>query len=257
MSVKLLFKLIQHSVQEFLINRFTALVTLIFGLLFFSLEIIAGFVFFNHTETILGFTQTDYMLLIANATTVSFLYQTLFVVSHESLADAIIEGELDYTLIRPVSSLMFYALYRIDIPSFINLGIALAVQIYFTLYYTLSALDSFVYVCSILLSTYLVFLLNHLAVCVSFWIEKAGAIQGVPEYLVEFASRPLVVYPNVVRFIFTWLLPLVIGINLPVLIVKQQAYMYGLIALVLVNILGTLLLKSVWRRGIAHYVSAN
>lgn len=257
MSYKLFFKLVSHSFQEFLIDRFTAFMTFLFGFLFFGLEIIAGFVFFEHTDTILGWTQTDYLLLVSTASTVSFLYQTFFVVSHEQLADNIIEGELDYVLLRPVSSLVYFALYRLDIPSILNVILCVLCQIYFMQSYTLTVMQVVLFIGTMILATYLVFILNQLAVSLSFWIEKASSVQGIPEYLVELSSRPFVIYPNVVRFIFTWLVPILIGINLPVLIVKNENYVWYFIALCVACLLGTLIVVKVWVSGIKKYVSTS
>ena len=51
----------------------------------------------------------------------NYLYRTVFVVAHENVADTIVEGELDDTFVRPLNSLLFYVLYRVDITSAINL----------------------------------------------------------------------------------------------------------------------------------------
>lgn len=197
------------------------------------------------------------MLLIATASSISFLYQSFFVVSHENLSEAIIEGEMDYVFLRPVSSLLYYSLYRIDIPSFLNLAISVVVQIYLLTHYPLSIVQIVMYSVSLVLTSYFVFLLNHFAVCSSFWFEKARSIQGIPEYLMEFASRPLVIYPNTVRFIFTWILPILVGVNLPVLIVKGEAYRGYFVLLLIFDILGSVLAHRIWQSGIKRYVSAN
>ena len=257
MNIRLLLKLINHSVQEFLIERSTACITFLFGLAFFSLEIVAGIVFFEHTDTMLGWNKLDYMLLIATASTISFLYQTLFVVSHENLAEAIIKGELDYTLIRPVSSIFYYSLYRIDIPSFLNVVVSVGLQVFLLRHYKIILLDIVLYIASILLTTYLLFLLNHIAVCVSFWIEGSSSVQGVPEYLFEFSSRPLVIYPDAVRFIFTWIVPILIGINLPVLIIRKENWIFPFLFVLLFDVGGTVLGYIVWQKGIKKYVSAS
>lgn len=257
MSYKLFLKLVNHSFQEFLIDRFTAFMTFVFGFLFFALEILAGFVFFEQTDNILGWTRTDYLLLVSTASTISFLYQTFFVVSHEYLAEAIIEGELDYAFLRPVSSLYYFALYRLDIPSLMNLVMCMACQIYFMQFYNVSFVQGVLFVVATLLAAYFVFILNQLAVSLSFWVEKASSVQGIPEYLVEMSSRPFVIYPNVIRFMFTWLVPVLIGINLPILIVKNDTYFAYLIALCMGCLLGTYAIVKVWAKGIEQYISAN
>lgn len=257
MSFKLLRRLYSQSLQEFLIDRYTALLTFVFGILFFSLEVITGIIFFEHTDNIMGWTRNDYLLLVSTASFISFLYQTLFVASHENLTETIIEGELDHILLKPVNSFLFYALYRLDFPSLMNLIVALVAQMYFLQFYDFTVWQLFSFAAAILLATYLLFLLNQLAVSVSFWKEKARSILGLPEYVMDFASRPLVIYPSPIRFIFTWVVPLMIGVNLPVLVMKGQAYLGNLLFLLVIDVLGTILALYVWRKGVDRYVSAN
>lgn len=95
MDFRLFCKLVNHSVQELIINRKTAALTFLLGTMFFALEIIAGLVFFEHTDSLLGWSKTDYLLLVSTANSISFIYQTFFVASHENLTNCI----LDYSLI--------------------------------------------------------------------------------------------------------------------------------------------------------------
>ncbi|MCS4487801.1 ABC transporter permease [Streptococcus sciuri] len=257
MSFALWKKLVSHSIQEVLINRQTAVITFVLGSLFFTLEIIAGFVFFEYTDTLLGFTKQDYLLLVATSSTITFLYQTLFVVSHEHLAETILEGELDATLLKPVDSFWYFVLYRLDIPSFCDLIISVVAQIYFLSSYKLEWLQLVFFVISILLATYLLFLLNQLAVSIVFWKDNANSILGLPEYLMEFSSRPLTIYPSSVRFILTWGVPILISTNLPVLIVKGKLDIVYLVFLIIMDVLGTFVARWVWKKGVVRYHSAN
>ena len=257
MSLKLIKKLVSHSFQETMIYRQTAIITLIFGLLFFGIELIAGFVYFQYTDNVLGWTYHDYLLLISTATIVTYLYQTIFVVAHENLADTIVEGELDYTILRPVNSFLFYVLYRIDITSLINLLISIIIHIYILSKYSINIWSIILHVFSILLATYFVFILNQLAVSISFWKERSSKIVAVPEYLVDFASRPAPIYPGGIRFILTWVLPILTAINSPVLIIRDDYNYNFLIWTITVNILGSFLMNYVWKKGLKQYASAN
>lgn len=257
MKLKLWGKFISQSFQEILIERKAAVLVFFIGLIFFVAEIIAGFVFFGHTDTIQGWSRTDYLLLVSTASSISFLYQTLFSVSHENLTEYILEGELEPFLLKPINSLFYFVFNRIDIPSFFNLLISVGVQAYYLQNYRLTGLNFILFIIAMILAVCLIFILNQLAVSLSFWVEDADSILGIPEYLVDFSSRPMGIYPQGVRFIFTWFIPILIGINLPVLIVKGEAYVVHLFVLLVVDVLGVVLVNYVWKSGLKHYVSAN
>ena len=201
MNFRLYKKFLSHSFQEFLIYRTTAIVTIVFGLIFFLAEFIAGVIYFDYTETIYGWAKNDYLLLISVASVISYGYQFLFTVAHENLYEFILGGELDYILIRPVNSFLFYSFYRVDFPSLINLFIALCFQIFMLTKYSLNLVLIIEFIISIFLSIYLVFLLNQIVITISFWKEHSSAIMGIPEYLIDFSSRPKSILYILIRFI--------------------------------------------------------
>lgn len=257
MSFQLLKKLWSQSIQEFMAYRQTALLTFIFGILFFGIELFTGYVYFQYTDSVAGWSYNDYLLLISSSTLITYLYQSLFVVAHENLADTIVEGELDYTLLRPVHSFFFYVFYRIDIPSLLNLLLTLLVHVWILSRYTFSIGTLVLHIVSILLGTYFVFILNQLAVSVSFWKERSSKVLAIPEYLVDFASRPAPIYPRGIRLILTWGIPILTAINSPVLSIQNNLNGKSFLWFMLLILCGTWLMVYVWERGLAHYASAN
>ncbi len=257
MKWKLWLQFVSQSFQELLVDRSAAFFGFFIGIIFFSVEIIAGFIFFDYTETIKGWTQTDYLLLVSTASTISFLYQTLFIIAHENLTEYIIEGELEPYLLKPVNSLFYFTFNRIDIPSFLNLIISILVQGYFLSKYQISFLQLLLFIVVICLATCLVFILNQLAVSLSFWVENANSVLGIPEYLVDFSSRPISIYPRGIRFFFTWIVPILMGINLPVLIIKRDTFFVYFVILLIADFIGLILVNIVWKKGLKRYVSAN
>lgn len=257
MSFKIYKKLLSQSFQEMLTYKETAVFTIVFGLAFFSIEIFTGFILFQYTDNILGWSRDDYLLLISTATTVTYLYQTFFVVSHENIAETIIEGELDYTLIRPVNSFWFYTLYRVDYPSIVNLIVSIIAQGILLNRYNYGLTTFLLFIISILLATYLVFLLNQYAVSISFWKDKSSKFLAIPEYLLDFSSRPSPMYPNGIQFLLTWVVPILVAINFPVLIIKGEIRYSMMFWLIFVDVIGTFIALYIWKKGVLNYTSAN
>ena len=197
MNFRLYKKFLSHSFQEFLIYRFTAIVTIVFGLIFFLAEFIAGVIYFDYTETIYGWVKNDYLLLISVASVISYGYQFLFTVAHENLYEFIF------------------------------------------------------------LSIYLVFLLNQIVITISFWKEHSNAIMGIPEYLIDFSSRPKSIYPKSIQFVLIYIVPILLSINLPVLVVKGEASVLSILYIFLFDLLGTVFAIFLWKKGLKKYVSAN
>ncbi|MDO5717066.1 MAG: ABC-2 family transporter protein [Tissierellia bacterium] len=257
MNFKLYKKLLSHSFQELLSYRLTAFLITFFGILFFATEIIAGHIYFSVTDSLLGWNKLDYLILVASSTIMIHLHSTLFIASQESLVDKILEGDMDYTFVRPVSSYFFHILYRIEYSSLINLVIACIYQAYILRDVELSFLTILGFVALILLGTHMIFVLNQIVITISFWTERSEKLMAVPEYLTDFSIRPHKIYPGFVRIIFMYILPILLSINAPTLLLRGEFHGTYLIVLLIANILLGILSKFMWERGLRHYASAN
>ncbi len=131
------------------------------------------------------------------------------------------------------------------------------IQLYLFLSYKLEWSQIVFFIISILLATDLLLLLNQLTVSVVLWRDNANSVPGLPEYVMEFSSRPLTIYPSSIRINLTWGNPILISINLPVFSVKGESYMVYLVFMVTEDVLGTLMARWVWKKGVERYHSAN
>lgn len=257
MSIKLYMKFIKTSLSEFFIYRSTAILTSIIGFLFFSIEILAGIVYFEFSDNILGYSRNDYLLIIIFANLITNLYNLFFVVAHENLAETIIEGELDYTLIRPVNSFYYYALNRLDISSIINIAINLIALKYIISYYTISPLQNLYIIIFLLLGVLLQFVLNQFFVELTFWKERATSIMAIPEYLFDFSIRPKSFYPYIIRLLLTFVIPVLVATNGPIMILKGENIILETIILAAFVIIGFIICQIMWKKGLKKYTSSN
>lgn len=76
--LKLYSKLLSQSFQELLMYRLTGVTSVVFGLLFFSIELLTGWLLFSYTDSIIGWSRTDYFLLIITGTLITNGYQMFF-----------------------------------------------------------------------------------------------------------------------------------------------------------------------------------
>lgn len=257
MKLKLYKQLVSQSLQENLSYKTTSLIVMIFSVLFFAIEIIVGLVLFNNTGMLGGWSKTEYFLLISTATLINSLYQFLFIVAHENLAENIIEGTLDYTFLRPVNSFYYYAFNRIDLPSLINTVLSISVIIYFAQGLNVSILNILLYSFAIMLAVWFLFLINQCVVTLSFWIEKSSKLLAFPEYLSSVASKPYTIYPKKIIFLFTWILPFFIAFNYPILILKGELHVSELLYFSFFLLILHSVTVFIWNRGVKKYQSSN
>lgn len=255
--LKLYSKLLSQSFQELLMYRLTGVTSVVFGLLFFSIELLTGWLLFSYTDNIIGWSRTDYFLLIITGTLITNGYQMFFSVAHENLAFDILEGNLDYIFIRPVSSFWFYSFFRFDFASLINFIVVLSGLLLIFQQLTVTWGAMLLYFIWLLGSCWFLFLMNHLVVMVTFWYERSTKILGLPEYVTDMTTRPKVIFPQGLAFILTWLSPFLIAINGPVEVLKGQFSYWQLGFFTCYLLILTRMCLIIWQKGLKKYQSTN
>lgn len=251
--------LARQSLGKMLAYRVSALFTVVFGILFALAEVIAITVYYRYTDEISGWDLSSFLGLYATYGFIQYLYQFVFVVSHEELMDKIIEGELDYDLIRPVDSQFLCSARALDYPSLINMIAPLGLLIYcarkLELDLTLPVIIS--YSILVVLGVTLYYLVNQFFVAMAFWVERPRKLAGVAEYLFEFASRPRSVYPRAMQVILTLVLPILTAVNAPVDVIRGELHlgMVGAFVTGLIVIGG--IVRVQWVHGVRRYASAS
>jgi ABC-2 type transport system permease protein len=94
---------------------------------------------------------------------------------------------------------------------------------------------------------------------VSFWIVRAqGLVYGYFNFL-NIARYPDVIFPQVFRWVFGWIVPVVIVANIPArLLIKslgQPAWL--MFHLIIAGTIAALISRAFWRWALRHYSSAS
>ena len=256
MNMKIYKAMLSNSIQRILIFRTTSILIVVFGLLFYFIEMFSGTVYFSYTDNILGWTKWDYFSLITTATIIRYGY-TFFFIWGSDLSYNIIQGKLDYTLLRPLNSFWYYAFYMADFPSLINVILGIIVQGWIISKYHIGFFQVIMYIIFVIIGIWFQFLMFNFSNMISFWVDKAEQILWIPETLSETSSQPASIYPKWIRCFLMWLLPILTSFNLPVDIIRGKVNVVNM--LWFVGFVGafTIANYSIWHAGLKKYQSSN
>lgn len=256
MNMKIYKAMLSNSIQRILIYRTTSILIVVFGLLFYFIEMFSGTVYFSYTDNILGWTKWDYFSLITTATIIRYGY-TFFFIWGSDLSYNIIQGKLDYTLLRPLNSFWYYAFYMADFPSLINVILGIIVQGWIISKYHIGFFQVIMYIIFVIIGIWFQFLMFNFSNMISFWVDKAEQILWIPETLSETSSQPASIYPKWIRCFLMWLLPILTSFNLPVDIIRGKVNVVNM--LWFVGFVGafTIANYSIWHAGLKKYQSSN
>ncbi|RMC26308.1 MULTISPECIES: ABC-2 family transporter protein [unclassified Lactobacillus] len=244
------------SIEEFLIYRTTSIITFILALIFLIIELVTGDIYFADDRSIPGWTENQYFILITFVNCSTYIYNIFFILGHEELNDDILEGNLDYVLVRPISSYWLSVGKSIDIPSIFNFIITYILLIVFLNKEAITQFQFIVINILIIATALMIFVLNQICLTLLFWFNGLVGLGGVIEDLFNFASRPKKIFPKIIQNIFVFVIPILLATNITNEFLKygiQSYFIYYLILLVIFYVIS----KFLWKLGIKKYVSAN
>jgi ABC-2 type transport system permease protein len=216
-------------------------------------------VLYDHVDALGGWTRDEMRLFAGTLFVMDALQMTLFSNNLWHFPGTVNRGDLDYHLVRPVSTLYFVSLRDFAANSFLNLVIAVGILVW-----SFSAHADPIPIGRVLLFAALLPVAGLIHFCCQmtfllpvFWTHSGNGLRELYWSLDTWAARPLGVYTGWVRRILVSLLPLALVVSFPVraLFDPDPLRIVGHMLLVAACAFGVLLF--VWRRGLRAYASAS
>src|SRR6267142_1386027 len=233
---------------------------MIVEVLWFCGQIVFFSIIFGQVDRIGDWSKWEVVLLVGTHQMIAQLFQAFFFVNVANIPELVRTGKLDSLLVLPIDSQFAVSTKQFGLDSIVNAGLGGVVVCV-----ALSRLNVVPDLTSILL--YLVALGFGIAVhysimlalaAVSFWIVRAqGLVYGYFNFL-NIARYPDVIFPRVFRFIFGWIIPVVIVANIPARLLIKPLGQPGWLMFHL-SIAGSIafcLSRVFWRFALRHYSSA-
>jgi ABC-2 type transport system permease protein len=237
------------------------LLWMIVEVLWFCGQIVFFSIIFGQVDRIGDWTKWEVVLLVGTHQMIAQLFQGFFFVNVANIPELVRTGRLDSLLVLPIDSQFAVSTKQFGLDSMINAalgGVVVCVS--------LSQLGIVPNPMSILL--YLTALGFGVAVhysimlslaAVSFWIVRAqGLVYGYFNFL-NIARYPDVIFPRIFRFVFGWIIPVVIIANIPARLLIKPLGQPGwlMLHLVVASTIIFWLSRFFWRFALRHYSSAS
>ena len=234
---------------------------LIVEVLWFGGQIVFFGIIFGQVDKIVDWSKWEVILLVGTHQIIAQLFQAFFFVNISNIPELVRTGRLDSLLALPIDSQFAVSTRQFGLDSVINAIIGGVVVVV--------ALTKLQIIPSIsMVALYLVALCFGVAVhysimitlaAVSFWIVRAqGLIYGYFNFL-HIARFPDTIFPPVFRFIFGWIIPVVIVANVPARLLIKPLGQPGwlMLHLVVAGSIAFIGSRIFWRFALRHYSSAS
>src|ERR1700681_4958383 len=229
--------------------------------LWFVGQIVFFSIIFGNVDRIGDWTKWEVVLLIGTHQMIAQLFQAFFFVNVAAIPELVRTGKLDSLLVLPVDSQFAVSTKQFGLDSVVNaaLGGVVVVVSLSQLHITPSASMVLLYLVAVCFGVAVHYSIMLSLAAVSFWIVRAqGLVYGYFNFL-HIARYPDVIFPRLFRFVFGWIIPVVIVANIPArLLIKPLGHPGWLMFhLVLAGAIAFCLSRIFWRFALRHYSSAS
>ncbi|MEM8885690.1 MAG: ABC-2 family transporter protein [Planctomycetota bacterium] len=216
-------------------------------------------VLFLHTGMLGGWNYDQVLVFAGTLFVTDALNMTIFANNFWWFPVFVNKGDLDYHLVRPVSSLYFLSLRDFAANSFVNLLIAIGILTWALLRYPepLGAGSIGLFVALIGLGAFINYTLGMIFLLPVFWLHNAEGGRNLFWSLGQTTGRPHRIYTGAVFRVLTTILPFALIASYPVDSLFGGAPAATLMHMAAVAVCLFLVLNIFWRRALRAYSSAS
>ncbi len=239
--------------------RFDFFFRIFMDFLYYTVNIGFYKVLFSHTNTLGGWNESEMMVFVAGFLVVDAINMTVFANNLWMIPDYINKGELDYYLLRPVSSLFILSLRDFAANSFVNLLAAGGILVYALLQYegTLTLGNLSLFLVLLVLGAIMRYLVRMCFLIPTFWLHSGRGFDMVFFQLNRFIERPHRIFTGAMRVILTSILPFGVMASLPASLLID-GFSWSILAHFMLVLVGfSLFVGWFWNRGLRAYSSAS
>jgi viologen exporter family transport system permease protein len=256
---RLYLRFLQFSFAKALQFRLDFFFRVLMDAVWYAMHLAFFAVLYGHTATLGGWTRQQAFVFIAGVFVADGIYMTVFSNNMWWFPFFVNRGDLDYYLVRPVSSLWFVSLRDFAANSFLNLLLAFGVLGWALASYggPLPLDRVLVYAVLLLLGVFIYYAIHMVFLIPVFWLHTAHGLREIYFSLSIFAHRPHGIFTGWMRRVLTSILPFALVVSFPTralfegvttgLVVHMAAVSAGLLVV----------LVWLWRRGLRAYASAS
>jgi len=218
-------------------------------------------VIFAFVDRIGDWTKWDMVLLVGTHQLISQIFQAFFYANLANLPELIRTGRLDFLLLQPVDTQFVVSAKQFGLDNLVNalIGIAFVIFALIKMSVIPTAGQIALYIVAVGFGVAIHYSVLFTLAAVSFWIVRSqGLIYGYYS-LFNLGRYPDVIYQGVFKFVFSWLIPVIVVTNVPArLLIRAADSPWPLILqLAVAATLVTTATRIFWRTALKRYSSAS
>ncbi|MEP6809034.1 MAG: ABC-2 family transporter protein [Chthoniobacterales bacterium] len=234
---------------------------LLVEVLWFCGQIAFFSIIFGQVNQIGGWSKWEVVLLVGTHQIVAQLFQAFFFMNVSNIPELVRTGKLDSLLLLPVDSQFAVSTKQFGLDSILNalLGGVVVIVSLAQLHIVPGPVAVLLYLVALSFGVAVHYSIMLSLAAVSFWIIRAqGLVYGYFNFL-QIARYPDVIFPRMFRFVFGWIIPVIIVANIParLLIKPLSDPLWLMVHLAVAGTLALAISRTFWNFALRRYSSAS
>ena len=215
--------------------------------------------FFHHTTALGGWDYWEIVVLLGVFNALTGVIEAVLRPGIGQLAGEVRSGELDLVLVKPVDAQGFVSFRRLDIWRLTDvvLGLALAGYALFRMGHTPSLAQLAAFALTLAAAAVVVYAIWVVLMSLAFWFVSVENIAVLFDAVYEGARYPVSAYPEALRFVFVYLIPIAWTTTIPASALTGRLRPEIALAAALVAGLAFALARALWRAALKRYAGAS
>lgn len=228
-------------------------------LCWFALQLCFVQVIYFNVDEVAGWTRWDMILLVSTSHLVQQMFQAFFMINCMQLPELIRTGKLDFYLAQPAHPQFLVSTRLFEPGALVNAALALLLCGYAWTRVSgpLTISGVLIYLALIPFGIVIHYTLLISLVSLAFWMTKAQGF--IPAYynLFQLARIPREAFRGVARFVFTWMIPMLLVANVPARALLKTPEWTSILGLILATLGLHFISGTIFRLGLKNYASAS
>jgi ABC-2 type transport system permease protein len=229
-------------------------------MIWFALQLTFIGVLYLHTDTIGSWSKWQVVTLIGASHLIQQIFTALFLTNMMQISENIRTGRLDFMLLLPVNTRFLVSLRQVDLGGFVNAASAVAVMIYACarMHFSPTLPHVLAFILLVGVGILIHYSLMFMLASTSFWSVRAQGIVWGYYNLFNIARLPDEAFRGVFKAFFTFAIPMILVVNVPVrLLVSKLSHPWDIAPLLGMAVVCYLLSEWVWKISLRRYTSAS
>jgi ABC-2 type transport system permease protein len=213
---------------------------------------------YRHTSHLGNWTKDQWFFFLSCILVIDQWHMTFVSQNFWMLPQFIKNGQFDFILLRPVSSLFISFFRHIRVASFLNIFLTIPAVLYFGSKVGLQWPQFLLLIFPLFLGFLLLIQIEQILMCWIFWLIEGWGLNFLRMELQRLTRWPESIFPKWPRKIFTFVVPILLVSNAPVgLFLGSENGIILFLGLMLANGCAFFVLKKLWKFSLYRYESAS